>query len=549
MYRGKKINKPIVLAIAVMLMMVAAPSIVAVQESDSPSYPLTLEGAKPKEMSIRPLGPVTAGNTGETLISVNSPEEDHLPALTRDGDGNTVVVWSHHVSALESDIGMSYSTDDGSSWNPSIFEFEGYQYYADIAYFEGTRYEGPQWDGLWLESLDADTEAGTFILITDITDPGSYEAYGWTEGSRPGATCLNFENDMWYRMFYYEYAPGPVVAMINDDQGMNQGLELWWMSAGEDLGSVVYNWDSGTGPEGPYMPARDIHTAAVHDSDPAWTEEDFFYVVCQSDIAEASQVLYKRCVPIEESDIEYAEESYFLDGGDLYDAAHPCVAASGDRVIVVYMSTDNIYGDWDIVCQYSTDRGQNWETSVIAEDHPADETYPDVYMSGSTVFVAYAKNGNLYVTKSEDGGATWGEPDQVNGQDGTVVEEENAIDIAQGGIVWTDNRNGDKDIYYAPLPSAIINVGTISGGFGVSATVTNTGTEDASAIDWTISLSGPVFVGKEASGTIDSLPAGGETTIGTGLVFGIGPTTITVTAGGATKTASGFVLGPLVLGL
>ncbi|HDS59517.1 MAG TPA: hypothetical protein ENN54_04405 [Thermoplasmatales archaeon] len=70
------------IATAVMLMMVAAPSIVAVQESDSPSQPLTLEGAKPKEMSIRPLGPVTAGNTGETLISVNSPEDDHLPALT-----------------------------------------------------------------------------------------------------------------------------------------------------------------------------------------------------------------------------------------------------------------------------------------------------------------------------------------------------------------------------------------------------------------------------------------------------------------------------------
>ncbi|MGC9555023.1 MAG: hypothetical protein ACP5EK_06900, partial [Thermoplasmatota archaeon] len=159
------------------------------------------------------------------------------------------------------------------------------------------------------------------------------------------------------------------------------------------------------------------------------------------------------------------------------------------------------------------------------------------------------KQGNLYLAKSEDGGATWEEPEQVNDQDGTVVAEAGTADISQAGIVWTDNRNGNKDIYYAPLPSAIINVGTISGGMGVSATVTNTGSEPGNNIAWTISLTGPVFVGKETTGTINTLEPGAETTISTGLVFGIGPTTITVTAGGATKTASGLVLGPLVLGL
>jgi len=95
----------------------------------------------------------------------------------------------------------------------------------------------------------------------------------------------------------------------------------------------------------------------------------------------------------------------------------------------------------------------------------------------------------------------------------------------------------------------IIGIPSISGGMGVKATVTNSGTEDASSVDWSIQLSGLIFVGKEATGTIDTLAAGSETTISTGLVFGIGPTTITVTAGGASKTASGFVLGPLVLGV
>jgi hypothetical protein len=151
--------------------------------------------------------------------------------------------------------------------------------------------------------------------------------------------------------------------------------------------------------------------------------------------------------------------------------------------------------------------------------------------------------------KSEDGCATWGDPEQVNDQDGTVVREAGTADISQAGIVWTDNRNGNNDIYYAPLPSAIINVDSINGGMGVSATVSNAGTEAGSNIDWTIALSGLVFVGSETTGTIATLAPGQDTTISSGLVFGIGPTTITVTAGGATRTASGFVLGPLVLGL
>ncbi|RLI58750.1 MAG: hypothetical protein DRO67_10440, partial [Candidatus Asgardarchaeum californiense] len=39
----------------------------------------------------------------------------------------------------------------------------------------------------------------------------------------------------------------------------------------------------------------------------------------------------------------------------------------------------------------------------------------------------------------------------INEEDGTVVAEENALDISSQGIVWTDSRNGNLDIYYAPL--------------------------------------------------------------------------------------------------
>jgi hypothetical protein len=92
-----------------------------------------------------------------------------------------------------------------------------------------------------------------------------------------------------------------------------------------------------------------------------------------------------------------------------------------------------------------------------------------------------------------------------------------------------------------------LNVGEISGGIGVTAIITNTGTEEATNTPWSIYFcSGLVFIGGFTEGTIN-VPAGGETTISSGLVFGIGPGSITVTAGGASKIVSCFILGPFIL--
>jgi len=57
-----------------------------------------------------------------------------------------------------------------------------------------------------------------------------------------------------------------------------------------------------------------------------------------------------------------------------------------------------------------------------------------------------------------------------------------------------------------------------------------------------------VFLGSSKEGSID-IPAGEKVTVKTGLVLGLGGVTITVTCGGATKTADGTILGPLIIGL
>ena len=55
-----------------------------------------------------------------------------------------------------------------------------------------------------------------------------------------------------------------------------------------------------------------------------------------------------------------------------------------------------------------------------------------------------------------------------------------------------------------------------------------------------------MLLGGETTGVIDNIPAGESETISSGFVLGFGPCTITVIADEAKKTATGFLLGPIM---
>jgi hypothetical protein len=99
------------------------------------------------------------------------------------------------------------------------------------------------------------------------------------------------------------------------------------------------------------------------------------------------------------------------------------------------------------------------------------------------------------------------------------------------------------DIIAIPL----IEIGEITGGFGVNAVIKNIGAVEAENVDWSIKLGGLVLFGREKTGTFVKVVPGFEPIASTGLVFGIGPITITVTADEAEKTAQALLVGPFVL--
>jgi len=93
--------------------------------------------------------------------------------------------------------------------------------------------------------------------------------------------------------------------------------------------------------------------------------------------------------------------------------------------------------------------------------------------------------------------------------------------------------NSDNDTTTATIIGAepVLEIGNITGGlFKVKATIKNTGALVATNVNWSITLTGGAFIGKETNGTIASLAAGAEQTVSSKFILGFGKTVVTVSA-------------------
>jgi len=148
----------------------------------------------------------------------------------------------------------------------------------------------------------------------------------------------------------------------------------------------------------------------------------------------------------------------------------------------------------------------------------------------------------------------WLSKSWTQGTSGGGVLALDAVDLwgESGTAIYYD----DVSVWAAEAPAQPeLEIGTITGGFGVKASVKNTGDGAATNVNWTIALDGKlVFLGKSSTGIIASLAAAGEEPIKAGFILGFGKTNIVVSATcdegkTAEKTATAFVLGPFVLGV
>ncbi|HVQ00896.1 MAG TPA: M14 family zinc carboxypeptidase [Candidatus Thermoplasmatota archaeon] len=112
---------------------------------------------------------------------------------------------------------------------------------------------------------------------------------------------------------------------------------------------------------------------------------------------------------------------------------------------------------------------------------------------------------------------------------------------------------GYESAWSAPLTVRIeagadIELGSITGGLGVSAIVENKGVAAATDVNWSITLTGGlVLFGRHSTGTLSVVEPGVSQTIRSKFLFGIGSVTITVTAATAQEQVKGFLFGPIII--
>ncbi|MGC9308943.1 MAG: exo-alpha-sialidase [Thermoplasmatota archaeon] len=467
----------------------------------------------------------TASCNGDIQLS-SAGEDDEHPTVIRAADGSYVAAWERQLGALEGHIYFMRSTD-GSSWS-ELFNTNTGDMASNLQNWP-VLVSPPGGDVMYGAWNDRTAQSIYVMYAPDPADPGTWEigaldhsGYDSERSSFSGA-AMSDTTWGWAYVGHVEYAGYDLPSAIEAEFQLGAWEEAVFSWTGDQFFPLSYNAD---------MAATPNHF---------WQTWDY-----ENETSGGHGIGIHWGDPNEEGDMALWPVKTW-EGNDPY--MDPAIGASGSNLCVVYMSQNPTFGDWDLSCKYSSNEGETWQDGTFPAESQVDDMHPEIFMSGSSVYCAFIRDGNLYLAKSTDGGATWEEPEQINDEDGTVVEEPSSLKVSQGGIVWTDNRNGNRDIYYEPLPAPNLGIDSVGGGVGVTATVSNTGTAPAENVGWTIDLSGPVFLGNHAEGTIDTLASGDTTTISTGLVFGIGPTTISIEAGGATGSASGFVLGPLVLGL
>ena len=132
-------------------------------------------------------------------------------------------------------------------------------------------------------------------------------------------------------------------------------------------------------------------------------------------------------------------------------SSKPCVAVSPQGEVHVVWQ-DNRNGQHQIFYKRSADDGMTWGNDIKLAKTPGTSLNPSIAVSDSLagrVHLIWVAGTRIYYQRSTDGGVNWDDEIQLtNFISGEGYQS--IVGFPRGGaqLVWTDNRNGNFEIYY-----------------------------------------------------------------------------------------------------
>jgi len=233
------------------------------------------------------------------------------------------------------------------------------------------------------------------------------------------------------------------------------------------------------------------------------------------------------------------------------------IALDGDTALFA-ASQDDDKGTNSGSAYVFTRTGSTWteQQKLLASDGAANDHFSEYAMAldGDTAIIgAYldddlgSGSGSAYVFTRT--GTTWTEQQKLLASDGAAGDWFSLYgvaldaDTAMIGALWNDDSGTSSGSAYVFKKSSADLTFSITGGIGIWINIKNNGTVNASGVEFQLHVEGGILgrINKTVNGTID-IPAGLGVTVsvGTAILFGFGPISITAKVADEEQTATGF---------